>query len=652
MKHTLYIVFVLFIFSFGLKAQDHNPAQVSKPVLWLLGKKKQEHYSLENRTITASLTTKLDSKGELLNFNPALFFDGKTNTITMALDSLQMKQQTLFFVYKLKDSVAEQILWNVTDPNKTSSLATTKRLVNLNGYNYKSYPSTIKPRKPNLHIYQHNRSDLKAKSFQLSFGATTTNERLPPLPLTTLISELIVYDRVLSPIETQKVASYLAIKYGIPLSQLETKNYLNSQGTTIWKQENHKGFEESITAIGRDDKSNLWQIKSSNAFENNLLTVGFNGDINDIPDTYFVFWSDNGKALTVKKQEQGQPDGISRKWILDYLQQNKSGLDWEFDASQIKKNKALDPALYYWLQVDQSGTGNFEAKDLEYTLLAPISNTEKLQLKEYSWDPKGTGKVAFSIKVAPAMFANVTIVKPSCGLIQSGNIQFKIEGGKGPFEIHLTNTKSETIIKNWVQEATTNQLIKIDSGYYEYVVTDAQKNTYKETFYVPDSNGIVIPFQSQYTLLVGQTLSLDTQLVLPEDNYTYEWFYEGNRISTAASLNTSQSGDYELRLENSEGCKSMKQFSVQVSGEKLLSETKIMVYPNPSIDGRFTVEALFPNETSGTVCIFTISGQKIIEDFFAPQQNLRYHGELPTSGVYIIKINSFFGEENIKLIVK
>lgn len=653
MIHKLLVLLAVILFSFEAQSQDIYPAKVSKPILWLLAKNNQTNYSLENRTSQASLETKIGTQGELFNFNPALDFDGSLHSIKMSLDSIKIKQQTLFLVYKIKDSLTEQFLWHLATPTQTASLATNKRLVNLTGYDYKTYTATAQDHKANIHFYQHNRSDLKENAYQISFGNLTSFEKLPPIAVKTLLSEIILYDRVLSPIETQKVASYLAVKYGISLSQLETKDYLNSQGTIIWKQESHKGFEESITAIGRDDKSGLLQLKSTNAFENKLLTIGFNGENKVINDHYFVFWSDNGKPLTIKKQEQGQPSGISRKWILDFSKQEKLGLDWEFDLSQIKTTTTdLATDLYYWLQVDTSGTGQFEAKNLDYQMLAPVTTRQKVALNTYAWDKAATGKTAFSIKLAPIMFASVVIAQPSCGQSQSGSLNFKIVGGKAPYELTITDSQTGSLLKTWVQEAASNQLFLINSGYYNYQVTDAQNHTYSDRVYVPDSNGVSVPFQSEYKLLDGQELSMDAQLVLPAGNYQYQWFRDDNLISTASGITISQEGAYELRLETTEGCKSSSSFYVRSTGTKKLLETKVMVYPNPTSDGDFTVQADFPSETSGTLTIFSITGQKISEAPFYPQQTLSYQGTLHTAGVYSIKISSFFGEENLKLIVK
>ncbi|MEM6738113.1 MAG: hypothetical protein AAF620_18800, partial [Bacteroidota bacterium] len=64
------------------------------------------------------------------------------------------------------------------------------------------------------------------------------------------MAEIIYYERALSELERQKVASYLAIKYGITLQA--PVSYLNSDGTVIWDANINDGYSHDIAGIGRD----------------------------------------------------------------------------------------------------------------------------------------------------------------------------------------------------------------------------------------------------------------------------------------------------------------------------------------------------------------------------------------------------------------
>ncbi|MCL1933436.1 MAG: hypothetical protein FWF53_06475, partial [Candidatus Azobacteroides sp.] len=93
------------------------------------------------------------------------------------------------------------------------------------------------------------------------------------------IQEIIILSGVagnqFNPDDINKVYSYLSIKYGIPVENL---NYVNSAGTVIWDRtgSTNAGYNNNIFGIGRDDAFGLNQVQSRNS-ETELITV-FKGD--------------------------------------------------------------------------------------------------------------------------------------------------------------------------------------------------------------------------------------------------------------------------------------------------------------------------------------------------------------------------------------
>ncbi len=76
------------------------------------------------------------------------------------------------------------------------------------------------------------------------------------------ISEIIGFDTLLSSTETQKIETYLAIKYGIALQ----KNYISSSGTTIY--DTAQGYRHYTIGIGRDDNStNIDKVEKGAIFQ-------------------------------------------------------------------------------------------------------------------------------------------------------------------------------------------------------------------------------------------------------------------------------------------------------------------------------------------------------------------------------------------------
>lgn len=631
--------------------QKAVPGSVEEPQFWIKSRNSGDGYYWESLSKKEAKISGRKHNGAVFNFNPSIVFDTTQDSLILPLGTESKRKQTLFMVYKVKDSLKEQFLWTINDPKKTLAVATNKRLVDLKKYSYQSYQEKIKPHKANIHFFQQNVTDSLAKLSSLTIGQKSKLEKLPPEEFKGNISEILVYNRVLSGFETQKVASYLAVKYGISLSQFDIKNYLNSKGQTIWDINQHKGFENSITGVGRDDASGLLQRKSSNMAEEGLLTIELKSKSNTIPDNYFAFWSDNGKNLLVKKQEQGEPIGISREWQLDFANSADLSLDWSFNPKFIKGT--LPKETYYWLLVDYSGKGTYDEKDSEYVRLASTSSTDKLTLNNFNWDKQKSGKAKFTLKVAPEMFSRVWITEATCGVSGSGGLNYSIEGGEAPFTVTVKKEGSDVVVKQWNQAAKSTTGLQLSSGTYDYIVRDGKGNLYSETVFIADKQGTFPNLKSEYLLKDGNALTLDASAGLPTGNYEYQWFYEGDFIDNNPKILIDQAGIYELRLLNGQECKTATKIAVATDGKEITDSSVLILYPNPTVDGRFAVAMQFPKKTNATITIYSPTGALIKQKQFTQVETYLYEDAIKSaSGMYLVTVNSDFGTKTFKVIVK
>lgn len=628
------------------------PGAVSDPYFWIKSRKTGDNYYWETLIATKDATVSAKKQnGATFNFNPSITFDTAHDSLIVPLGVDSKRRQTLFMVYKVNDSLKEQFLWTINDPKKIISAGTNKRLVDLKRYSYQSYQEKIKPHKANLHFFQQNITDSVAKASSLTIGQKAKMDKLPPEEFKGNISEILIYNRVLSGIETQKVASYLAIKYGISLSQFENKNYVNSLGETIWDAEKHKGFTSSITAVGRDDASGLLQEKSNNMIDVGLLTFELKSKSNTIPNHYFAFWSDNGKNLLVKKQEQGEPIGVSREWQLDFSNPTDLSLDWTFNPAFVKGTLPKD--TYYWLLVDYSGKGTYDEKDSEYIRLASTSSSEKLVLKDFDWNKHKSGSTKFTVKVAPQMFSRVWITESVCGVAGSGELNYTIEGGEAPFTVTVKKEGSDAVLKQWNQAAKSKSGVQLSSGTYDYIVKDGKDNLYSETVFVADKEGTFPNLKSDYVLTDGNALLLDASKDLPTGNYEYQWFYEGNFVDDNPKLLIDQPGNYELRLINAQECKTSKKIAVATDGKEITDSSVLILYPNPTPDGKFSIAMQFPKKTNASISIYTVTGSLLKEKKYNQVETYLHEDYINGGpGIYLVKVDSDFGTKAFKVIVK
>lgn len=631
--------------------QKSLPGNVQEPRYWIKSRFHGDAYYWENLTKNQGKIPNNVQKGTPFNFNPSIVFDSPQDSLILPLGVESKKRQTIFLVYKVKDSLKEQYLWAINDPKKTLSIATNKRLADLKKYSYQSYQEKIKPHKANIHFFQQNVTDSVAKLSSLTIGQKSKLEQLPPEDFKGNISEILVYNRVLSGKETQKVASYLSIKYGISLSQFENKNYLNSQGETIWDINQHKGFESSITGVGRDDASGLLQPKSSNMIEEGLMTVELKSKTNKIPNNYFAFWSDNGKNLLVKKQKQGEPIGIARQWQLDFVNPTDLSIDWSFNPNFIKGNLPKD--TYFWLLVDYSGKGTYDENNSEYIRLGSTSTKEKLSLTDFNWDKQKTGKTKFTLKIAPKMFSRVWITESTCGKQGSGQLNYTIEGGEAPFTVTVKKEGTDVVIKQWNQAAKSATGLQLSSGTYDYIVRDKNGSLYTETIFLADTNGTYPLLKSEYVLTDDNPIVLDASLGLPKENYEFHWLYEGDFIDNSSRILIDQAGTYELRLLNSQECKTTTKIQVSANGKIATSANVTLLYPNPTVDGRFSVVMQFAKKTNANIRIISPNGTLIKEQSFSQIENYIHDEVLQVaSGMYLVMVSSDFGSKTFKVIVK
>lgn len=119
------------------------------------------------------------------------------------------------------------------------------------------------------------------------------------------VSENFTFNKMLSVNETNRIESYLAIKYGVTLGVNGTsKDYLNSTSTVVWTQSANSVYAFDIAGISRDDNSSLDQRKSHSV--NNAALVfddivvvangtSFNSPLTLSADRSSFIWGHNGQ---------------------------------------------------------------------------------------------------------------------------------------------------------------------------------------------------------------------------------------------------------------------------------------------------------------------------------------------------------------------
>ncbi len=111
------------------------------------------------------------------------------------------------------------------------------------------------------------------------------------------IAEVISYSARPTDAQHARIQSYLAVKYGITLSQNTAQNYVNSSGSVTWNATTNSGNNQDIAGIGRDDGSCLTQRQSKSSNPGSIVTIGNGGIFSDNSNNPNNFTADNSSLI-------------------------------------------------------------------------------------------------------------------------------------------------------------------------------------------------------------------------------------------------------------------------------------------------------------------------------------------------------------------
>jgi hypothetical protein len=181
-----------------------------------------------------------------------------------------------------------------------------------------------------------------SKDAQMNAGSMLGTGSLPARNVLGLISEVIAYEGILSNSEKAKIYTYLGLKYGITINNinaiggvvLETKhNYVLSDNTGMWMGTTlplYRKYHHDVAAIVRDDNYMLYQTKARSSHENNFVTIELKD--HKLENMQYIVWGDNGAGATAR--------AISDK---NYCGPNKYGMDrlYFIDSQSIIGDKNI-----------------------------------------------------------------------------------------------------------------------------------------------------------------------------------------------------------------------------------------------------------------------------------------------------------------------
>ena len=627
--------------------QTHLPGGVRGALVWEITESAQSGQAQWKSMLASTADSSFLVRGKVQTINnyPALLFSNGSDPVNSSLNLGKMAEFSLFTVCQESDTASERVIFSLGSDTAAEMILTNRRMAALDIYHYANYSSGILTY-PKIYSYTQNKSSGTGSASQnLQFGRPPRHQNLPVSHYNGIMPEVILFPRVISPGERQRVESYLALKYGITLNQEFPASYLNSTGEVIWDAEVNASHNQNIAGLGRDDVSGLNQRVSESTQNPGVMKVGVTGEIRN---NSFLIWGDNGKAL--RFDEDGELRRLLREWRL-------SAFNYEGGPVNITFNELLfhdiDPLLageIYWMMIDRSGTGKFPFRETEYFRSLPPSYPEKtIRFDSVTIDTDFSGRDLFTIIAAPSFFARSIVLSPTCASSHSGKIQSEIAGGAPPFNVLLKGTTNNIIKASANVNSRYHLLEGISQGAYLLQITDADGKIFTEEIRVSNLHLWENNLARSYSLPEGETLVLNAADGMPSGNYFYSWSLPDGSIFNREEIEIDRPGNYLLSVTDAENCISTTEVKVKQTGRSGLRDMEL--FPNP-VNGWFALRISLEWEMDINVIINDMSGKTIKQTHLRNDRYYLYNDIIEEPGTYMITIVADMYRETLKLIVQ
>jgi hypothetical protein len=498
MKNTTILYQLLgLLFSLNGYAQLPLPGGVQGSILWCRAEKINEQTGFNIQTPNAQFfqkseqTTASEKQISSLNYNPALQFNGHQTTIKIPLPNLDLSKMSVFTVLCPADTFSEKSIWFIEKNAKSTLFLTDKRIADLEDIRFMNLNlETKNALAPQIITFdQFKKTDTLPLIGQfLIIGKSPVLPVTPTLPFAGQLAELIIFDRVISAEERQKVESYLSLKYGISLAPLPFATYWDASGQIVRNGKKYSNFGWHIAGLGRDDAGGFYQKQSENTSETPILTLSAgklastNMDNKSIIEdkSYLVWGDDNGTLKVLIEKKPGQPRFLHRTWKMTNsgnVEKVKTNL--HFNARLTDAD--LQSGEVWYMTIDRSGKDKFSVGETEFIPVNQFTASELAVFENIQWP--GT-ETAFTFALAPTMFAHFEIENPNCITTETGKIKLSVVGGKPPYSCFIKNLESgfsKTLPSYDHNYLTINDL---NTGNYSLEIKDTNGKTYKEDFFI------------------------------------------------------------------------------------------------------------------------------------------------------------------------
>ncbi len=621
MKYFLLVASILNCLTSGAQ----SPGFVHGKFLWL--RTSQDTLEMVNSHYFNSSILLEDHPHQPINHQ---YHQNLKSLLGLSVTNGQFNTMTAFIVHSKANQ--ECPVWSINKEDSGLCVMSTKRLARLTDYKYFNHSGQLDA-PLTISTYFQKTEGFDIANYQIQLGNYSA---YPDLPLTTgnqFIPELILYNRVLTPREIDKIETYLALRYGLTIQ----KNYIGCSDQILWNYRHDSLYHHNIFGIGYDHLENLNLRTSSPIKEVGFITLTLDSAAN-IPTGAFVIAGDNGKEKSWAEKIQGQPQLMSRIWKIKRSGNISAPLSLSVTCNSIIGEPIIDSS--YWLLVDKTGSGNFSIQDVVY-YRGTLANHKVLFNLPVDSDSSGADVIA--IAAAGEIIQKISFQAPTCDSQDSGEIRLGVEGGTPPYKFSVEGV-GHHFLKRWTttgNELTT--LANLHSGEYIVSIRDHDGNSIVESIYLEASDAPKSQLEGSYEISATRKLLLDA--TVEDYSCTYTWEKNGQVIGDSPILEVNNPGEYTIKIRK-EDCESRKRVTVTAPSLQLM---EIGAMPNPSISGYTNLRIATSSVEPIEVYCFDIAGRHLSSKTLSGKTFYSYSQFFETAGLYIIKAYQNGSEAAIKL---
>ena len=502
-----FLIFCAFLYQWNADAQ--NSLGFKNPTIWLradqAGQNVNQWQDVSGNGyngVVVNNQTLPDTS--LFNYNRCFLFDSVSHPLKISYKAKNNARMLVFAVYKPINQDQEKGIWSLGLDSSIQVKLTTQRLKNV--YKFIKYNDSTSVL-PTINLLSQNWRNKHVDSTLSSLIVGGTDS----LCYTGKFAEFMLYDTTLGVHDIYKLHTYLAIKYGVSIRDMD---YMSSKDSTLWSFRKNINYKNDIAGIGKDSLLQINQKQSAGKGGESPLKIAagrlqINNDTNtaQIAEGNFLIWGHNGQVLddiNTDSVVENQIINMSKCiWLMKAPNPGSRQISTQvvFNASEIFNAEEVK------LVINRFGKPSFTLDSCYIAAPDSVDSTGNYYFNNIYWDTDGSGSDMFGFKINRSGVPERSFDSGSGNNSQAGNqnnnneddhaileysmfpnptnnnytIYIKVIDND-PITIRIQDENGKVIdefTKSGYQEYTLNGFIKEKGCYLVTVATKKETKTYK-----------------------------------------------------------------------------------------------------------------------------------------------------------------------------